>query len=188
MTRSSFWSQPIGKGFGIGVQNERGAQERDLATEYPDRAKQRAFDYPDVSGVLESIVGDYDGMTEWWDAEAEIEKRRNSWSVWQPQSQPVSHGTVSPYERKQSHRSLLPPCVLINYQRKQAESTGGPLTREPHVHGKWSQLGVPHRGWTCVLVDDLGDLGSICEMCEVQEIRYVHHMQHPNYPDELAGC
>ena len=57
------------------------------------------------------------------------------------------------------------------------------------MHGKWSQPGVPHRGWTCVLVDDLGDLGSICEMCEVQEIRYVHHMQHPDYPDELeVGC
>ena len=73
LTRSSFWSQPIGKGFGIGVQNERGAQfrgeggaqKRDLATEYRDWAKQRAFDYPYVSGVFESIVGDYDGIAEW---------------------------------------------------------------------------------------------------------------------------
>ena len=77
-------SQQIGIGFDIGVQNGRGvqlrgkggAQERDLATEYRDRAKQRAFDYPYVSGVLESIAVDYDRMAEWWDAEAEIENRR----------------------------------------------------------------------------------------------------------------
>ena len=45
-------------------------------------------------------------------------KKRISWSVWRLQPQPISHGMVSPYEGKQSHRSLSPPCVLINYQRK----------------------------------------------------------------------
>ena len=77
-------SQQIGIGFGIGVKNGQGVQlrgkggtqERDLATEYRDRAKQRAFDYPYVSGVLESIAVDYDRMAEWWDTEAEIENRR----------------------------------------------------------------------------------------------------------------
>ena len=40
----------------------------------PDRAKQRPFDYPYVSGVLESIAADFDGMTEWWAAESEVKK------------------------------------------------------------------------------------------------------------------
>ena len=77
-------SEQIGIGFGIGVQNARGVQwrgkggtqERDLAAEYRNQAKQRAFEYPYVSGVLESIADDYDRVAKWWDDEEEIEKRR----------------------------------------------------------------------------------------------------------------
>ncbi len=55
--------------------------------------------------------------------------------------------------------------------------------------GKWSEPGVPHRGWTCVEIEDLGQPSAICEMCESQAIRYAHHMQHPKYPQVLiVGC
>ncbi len=55
--------------------------------------------------------------------------------------------------------------------------------------GKWSEPGTPHKGWTCVDVDDLGEPSEICEMCEIQEIRYVHIMEHPDYPGDIrAGC
>jgi hypothetical protein len=55
--------------------------------------------------------------------------------------------------------------------------------------GKWSQPGVPHRGWICTGIDDIGAPDSVCEMCEIQPIRYVHYMEHPDYPDELGvGC
>jgi hypothetical protein len=55
--------------------------------------------------------------------------------------------------------------------------------------GKWSQAGVPHRGWQCVDIEDLGEPQVECEMCESQTIRYVHHMEHPVYPDALeVGC
>ena len=55
--------------------------------------------------------------------------------------------------------------------------------------GKWSQPGVPHKGWMCTDVEDLGDPGAVCEMCKSQKIRYVHYMKHPDYPDELGvGC
>ena len=54
---------------------------------------------------------------------------------------------------------------------------------------KWSQIGVPHKGWTCVSVDDLGAPDAVCEMCETREIRHVHHMQHPDYRESLGvGC
>lgn len=53
--------------------------------------------------------------------------------------------------------------------------------------GKWAQPGVPHKGWQCVDVEDLGEPSAICEMCEAHEIRYVHHMQHPAYSD-ILGC
>lgn len=53
--------------------------------------------------------------------------------------------------------------------------------------GKWSEPGVPHKGWSCIDIEDLGEPSAICEMCESQEIRYVHHMQHPHYSD-ILGC
>lgn len=52
--------------------------------------------------------------------------------------------------------------------------------------GKWKQRGVPHKGWVCESVEDLGSPDQICEMCEVREIRYVHYMSHPDYPDNLG--
>ena len=58
-----------------------------------------------------------------------------------------------------------------------------------HRRGKWSLAGVPHRGWTCVDIEDLGAPSVECQMCESQTIRFVHHMEHSDYPDVLeVGC
>ncbi|MCW3477773.1 hypothetical protein [Limobrevibacterium gyesilva] len=63
------------------------------------------------------------------------------------------------------------------------------MNETSRLTGKWSQPGVPHKGWTCIDIEDLGEPSATCEMCETQEIRYVHHMQHPHYPDVLGcGC
>lgn len=63
------------------------------------------------------------------------------------------------------------------------------MRRAHAVSGKWSEPGVPHKGWTCTDVQDLEEPSAVCEMCETQTIRYVHHMQHPDHPEELAvGC
>lgn len=32
--------------------------------------------------------------------------------------------------------------------------------------GEWAQCGVPHKGWTCVDIEDLGEPSAVCEMCE----------------------
>lgn len=57
------------------------------------------------------------------------------------------------------------------------------------MSGKWSATDVPHKGWTCIDVEDLGAPDAICQMCEVKDIRYVHHMQHPKYSGTLGvGC
>jgi hypothetical protein len=54
--------------------------------------------------------------------------------------------------------------------------------------GRWSEPGLPHKGWTCTNVEDLEDLIGSCEMCNT-DIRYVHHMEHPDYPEALGvGC
>ncbi len=56
-------------------------------------------------------------------------------------------------------------------------------------HGKWSKEGVPHKGWVCFDIEDLGDPLQTCEMCEVQTIRYVHYMEHSDYDENLeVGC
>lgn len=55
--------------------------------------------------------------------------------------------------------------------------------------GKWSEANVPHKGWSCVGVDDLEEPSQVCEMCESVDIRYVHYMEHPDYPATLiVGC
>jgi hypothetical protein len=58
------------------------------------------------------------------------------------------------------------------------------------MHGKWSQTGVPKKGWSFTGdIEDLGSPNAVCEMCETVEIRYVHYMEHPKYPDVLGcGC
>lgn len=54
--------------------------------------------------------------------------------------------------------------------------------------GKWAQRGVPHRGWTCVDIEDVDHPDHLCEMCEVMHVRYVHIMEHPNYETLRVGC
>ena len=75
----------IGRGFSIGVRNGRGAtwraigeggaQERVLAEKYRRWAEQRAFDYPYVSSILESIASGYDRHATREDDEVKVEKR-----------------------------------------------------------------------------------------------------------------
>lgn len=63
------------------------------------------------------------------------------------------------------------------------------MTETSRGTGKWAQAGVPHRGWTCIGIEDLGEPSAICEMCETQEIRFVHYMTHPDCTAEIAaGC
>lgn len=63
------------------------------------------------------------------------------------------------------------------------------MDRSHTMRGKWSQSGVPHRGWSCVGIEDLGEPVELCEMCESMDIRYVHSMQHPDYKGILGvGC
>lgn len=52
----------------------------------------------------------------------------------------------------------------------------------------WKREDVPHSGWSCVGVEDLGEPAGICEMCGYQIIRYVHQMEHPNYRNLAVGC
>ena len=52
----------------------------------------------------------------------------------------------------------------------------------------WNNPNVPHSGWVCTGITDLGAPSGICQMCGHQIIRYVHHMIHPNYRSLGVGC
>jgi hypothetical protein len=66
----------------------------------------------------------------------------------------------------------------------------------------WDKESIPHKGWTCVDMIDLGEdsedmdfesrkmeLYEECEMCNHEGIRYVHIMEHPKYEGQLrVGC
>ena len=53
----------------------------------------------------------------------------------------------------------------------------------------WKRDDVPHEGWTCEAIYDLGEPAGVCRMCGRQIIRYVHVMSHPAYPRKIgAGC
>lgn len=51
----------------------------------------------------------------------------------------------------------------------------------------WKRDDVPHSGWTCIDVTDLGGPFGVCQMCGYQVIRYVHTMKHPDFP-AILGC
>lgn len=60
---------------------------------------------------------------------------------------------------------------------------------DPGETNLWKRDDVPHEGWTCVDVIDLGAPVGTCRMCNNQIIRYVHVMRHPSYPRTIgAGC
>ena len=62
------------------------------------------------------------------------------------------------------------------------------LARLNEASNLWKRDDVPHSGWICTGITDLGEPADICEMCGHQIIRYVHHMVHPNYRPLSAGC
>ena len=62
------------------------------------------------------------------------------------------------------------------------------LNRLRAADNLWKRDDVPHFGWICTGVTDLGEPAAICEMCGQQIIRYVHHMVHPHYHPLRVGC
>ena len=76
------------------------------------------------------------------------------------------------------------PCQHEMNDEKRAE-----LQRKlEEADNLWKRDDVPHSGWSCIGISDLGEPVGICEMCGYQIIRYVHHMAHPNYRYLNVGC
>ena len=54
--------------------------------------------------------------------------------------------------------------------------------------GKWNKPGIPHKGWTHVIVEDLEDIIGVCDMCDKTGIRYLHTVSHDDYENLTVGC
>lgn len=67
-----------------------------------------------------------------------------------------------------------------------AEKSG--KERRENSPNLWKRAEVPHSGWMCTGVSDLGAPVGICEMCGYQIIRYAHRMRHPGYRSLSVGC
>ena len=68
------------------------------------------------------------------------------------------------------------------------ESEEVPASLEQTTENLWNRPDVPHSGWICTGITDLGSPSGICQMCGHQIIRYVHHMIHPQYRSLGVGC
>ena len=93
-----------------------------------------------------------------------------------PSSDSAQTGEPEP-EANDNKRQKQQPVISDELRKKLAES-----------ENLWKRDDVPHTGWTCIGVTDLGEPCGICEMCGYQIIRYVHHMVHPHYRQLNVGC
>ena len=96
-----------------------------------------------------------------------------------PESSEPSHPTPVLKERKKRDTE----------RRTDTENADWNQVPDGNETNLWKRADVPHEGWTCVDIIDLGAPEGVCRMCGHQIIRYVHIMMHPNYPRAIgAGC
>jgi DNA helicase-2/ATP-dependent DNA helicase PcrA len=86
----------------------------------------------------------------------------------------------------------LPPALNDPHEKKERPAYNinpRDLTTDPAETNLWKRADVPHDGWFCTGITDLGKPVGSCGMCGYQIIRYVHQMSHPTFPRAIgAGC
>ncbi len=89
------------------------------------------------------------------------------------------------YEPEQEQAEQIDSPVISGNEKNQAAHLKKLKENSPNL---WKREEVPHMGWKCVGVEDLGAPVGICEMCGYQIIRYAHQMEHPLYRSLSVGC
>ena len=96
-----------------------------------------------------------------------------------------------PQKRKPEDPAQL---AMIPEEKTAAPAESEPEWARPPVGSEieenlWKRDDVPHSGWVCTAVIDLGEPVGTCRMCGHQIIRYVHVMRHDAWPVSVgAGC
>lgn len=93
------------------------------------------------------------------------------------------------FETKHSPIKLpAPEQQATNGDEITAKKNALKLVKPKTSENLWKRDDVPHSGWQCIGITDMGAPTCICQMCGYQIIRYVHHMFHPNYGTLDVGC
>ena len=97
--------------------------------------------------------------------------------------------SVEKFTEKPLNQTIFEPSDSDGSLKRQAHTISDDLRkRMAESDNLWNRDDVPHSGWTCNGVTDLGEPCGICEICGNQIIRYVHHMTHPQYHPLDVGC
>jgi len=99
--------------------------------------------------------------------------------LWNPELEVIDEDELEDYEQE----------YVSEKAEQEIQEDGERLQKQKeNCPNLWKQEEVPHAGWSCVGVEDLGAPVGICEMCGYQIIRYAHHMEHPKYHSLICGC
>jgi len=114
--------------------------------------------------------------------------------------------TIPPIPRKKESKTKQPETIPLEIELPSApdpspaeQSASGEMPKryrnapwaqpEAGEENLWKRDDVPHEGWVCTGIVDLGEPVGTCRMCGHQIIRYVHIMKHPEYYRTIgAGC
>ena len=118
--------------------------------------------------------------------------------IYEKDGEAASEGGVSRGVPAKISKSLTPPPASeaphasapgdLHEAADESLSCDGPALNDSAAN-LWEREDLPHSGWICTGISDLGMPAGICGMCGKQIIRYVHHMIHPDHPREVgAGC
>ncbi len=92
-------------------------------------------------------------------------------------------------KRDDSQLSMEPPVGTEPAKPYAADRSAEWAQAPDGEENLWKRDDVPHEGWICCDVIDLGEPVGVCRMCGHQIIRYVHVMRHSDYPRTVgAGC
>ncbi len=101
-----------------------------------------------------------------------------------PETIPMEIEIPEPKEGDASSKSVNSPGEMPKRYRNAPWSQA-----EEGEENLWKRNDVPHEGWVCTGIIDLGEPVGTCRMCGHQIIRYVHIMKHPAYYRTIgAGC
>lgn len=104
----------------------------------------------------------------------------------EPTPAPICEPAPEPVQEPADTGAPLPTTDEMPMRYRHAEWAREPDGDETNL---WKRDDVPHEGWECTGIIDLGAPVGICRMCGHQIIRYVHIMKHPNYHRTIgAGC
>lgn len=86
------------------------------------------------------------------------------------------------------HETVRPENYIEENQRDEKLQARKLKELKDNALNLWKDEDVPHSGWSCTGIEDLGAPIGVCEMCGYHVIRYAHHMTHPKYRSLSCGC